>query len=165
MATAAVELTSRQQMQSSKSGFVSSTGNVRPQSFAGTWQGVWHDTWMGSQSLLSVTLSVKVADGKLSGLTASTLQNQPVQKLAAPSLEVTSPHLAPPPPPPPPTPPAGTMLNPRIEGRTLVFKVKGPDDAKAVDFRLTIQSSGTGTLDVTFPTHFSYPDVEMKKVQ
>ena len=165
MATAAVELTGRQQVQSSKSGFVSSTGNVRAQSFAGTWQGVWHDTWMGSQSSLSVTLSVKAADGKLSGVTSSTLQNQPVQKPAAPSLEVTSPHLAPPPPPPPPTPPTGTMLNPRIEGRTLVFKVKAPDDAKAVDFRLTIQSSGTGALDVTFPTHFSYPDVEMKKVQ
>ena len=87
MATAAVELTSRQQMQSSKSSLVSSAGNVRAQSFAGTWQGVWHDTWMGSQSSLSVTLSVKAGDGKLSGVTSSTLQNQPVQKRAAPSLE------------------------------------------------------------------------------
>lgn len=165
LSTAAVELTSRPK-QPSKSGSVASAGNFGPQSFAGTWQGVWHDTWMGSQSSLSVTLSVKAADGKLSGVTSSTLQNQPVQKRdSAPSLEVTSPHLAPPPPPPPPTPPTGTMLNPRIEGRTLVFRVKAPNDAKAVDFRLTIQSSGTGTLDVTFPTHFSYPDVEMKKVQ
>jgi beta-lactamase regulating signal transducer with metallopeptidase domain len=165
ISTAAVELTGRQQTQSAKSDSISSTGNVRAQSFAGTWQGVWHDTWMGSQSSLSVTLSVKAADGKLSGVTSSTLQSQPVQKRdLAPSLEVTSPHLAPPPPPPPPTPPTGTMLDPRIEGRTLVFKVKAPD-AKAVDFRLTIQASGTGTLKVTFPTHFSYPDFEMKRVQ
>ena len=164
IATAAVELTSRQQMQSSKSGsrFVDRESFGRsPLQERGRECGTTH--WMGSQSSLSLTLSVKAADGKLSGVTASTLQNQPVQKRAAPSLEITSPHLAPPPPPPPPTPPTGTMLNPRIEGRTLVFQVKAPDDAKAVDFRLTIQSSGTGTLDVTFPTHFSYPDVRDEK--
>ena len=164
--TAAVELTSRQQTQFSKSGSVASTGNLGAQSFAGTWQGVWHDTWMGSQAAVSLTLSVKAANGRLSGATSSTLQDQPVQKRdSAPLLEAFPPHLAPPPPPQPPTPPTGTMLDPRIEGRTLVFKVKAPD-AKLVDFRLTIPAtSGTGTLTVTFPTHFSYPDLAMKRVQ
>jgi hypothetical protein len=164
VATAAIEVTNRQQAQSSTPGSASSTENLGAQSFAGTWQGVWHDTWMGSQAALSVTLSVKAANGKLSGVTSSTLQNQPVQKRDSPSLEAFPPHLAPPPPPPPPTPPTGTMLDPRIEGRSLVFKVKAPD-AKVVDFRLTIPASGAGTLRVTFPTHFSYPDFEMKRLQ
>jgi beta-lactamase regulating signal transducer with metallopeptidase domain len=162
VSTAAIELTSGQQTQSSKSDSVLPTGRARPQSFAGTWQGVWHDTWMGSQSSLSVTLNVKVADGRLSGATSSTVQKQPPQK-RAPSLE-TIPTPPPPPPPPPPTPPTGAMLDLRIEGRTLVFKVKAPD-AKMVDFRLTLQASDRATLKVTFPTHFVYPDFEMKRMQ
>jgi len=167
VSTAAIELTSGQQMPSSKSASVLPTGSIRPQSFAGTWQGVWHDTWMGSQSSLSVTLNVKVVDGRLSGTTSSTAQKQPPQKQnPAPSPGTLPPQLAPPPPPPPPpppTPPTGTMLDPRVEGHTLVFKVKA-SDAKVVDFHLTMRASDTGTLKVTFPTHWQSA-FEMKKAQ
>jgi beta-lactamase regulating signal transducer with metallopeptidase domain len=168
VSTATIEITSAQQMPSSKSDSVLSTGSVRPQSFAGTWQGVWHDTWMGSQTSISIALNVKVADGRLSGATTSTVQKQPLlqKQNPAPSPGTLPPQLAPPPPPPPPpppTPPAGTMLDPRVEGHTLVFKVKA-SDAKVVDFQLTLQASDTGTLKVTFPTHWQ-SDFEMKKAQ
>jgi beta-lactamase regulating signal transducer with metallopeptidase domain len=164
VSTAAIELTSGQQMSSSKSDSVLPTGSVHPQSFAGTWQGVWHDPWMGSQSSLSVTLNVRVVDGRLSGATSSPVQKQPLQKQnPAPSLGTWPPHLPPPPPPPAPSPPTGAMLNPRVEGRTLVFKVKAPD-AKVVDFQLTLQASETGTLKVTFPTHLRL-DFDIKRMQ
>ncbi len=162
VSTAAIELTAGQPTQSPKSNSVLSAGSVRRQSFAGTWQGAWHDTWTGSRSSFSVTLNVKVADGRLSGSTSSTIQEQPVQKRAL-SLD-TIPTPVPPPPPPPPQPPTGAMLDPRIEGDALVFKVKAPD-AKMVDFRLILQASDTGSLRVAFPTHFVYPDFEMKRMK
>ncbi|HMJ22152.1 MAG TPA: M56 family metallopeptidase [Terriglobales bacterium] len=164
VSSAAIELTRVRPMQSSKSDSV--TGGVGPQSFAGTWQGVWHDTWMGSQSSLFVTLNLKQADGRLSGATSSTVQKQAAQKQKAiPLPEATPPHLTPPPPPAPPPPPTGAMLDVRIEGRTLIFKVKAPD-AKVVDFRLTLQASDTGTLKVTSPRPSQfYPDFEMKRMR
>jgi beta-lactamase regulating signal transducer with metallopeptidase domain len=109
VSTATIEITSAQQMPSSKSDSVLPTGSVRPQSFAGTWQGVWHDTWMGSQTSISIALNVKVADGRLSGATTSTVQKQPLlqKQNPAPSPGTLPPQLAPPRPPPPPPPPHG----------------------------------------------------------
>ncbi len=57
------------------------------------------------------------------------------------------------------------MLNPRIEGRTLAFEVRGPD-AKLVEFRLSLHGPDEATLDVTHSTHAqAYPEFEMKRMQ
>jgi len=56
------------------------------------------------------------------------------------------------------------MLNPRVEGRTLSFKVKAPD-ARLMEFRLTLQADDTGALTVNAPTHTEfYPAFEMKRM-
>lgn len=145
--------------------------SIRPQSFEGTWQGVWHGYGTvnhhesGSQSSLTVTITVKAAGtSKLSGITAtSTWQHQPIQ-IPRPSLGTPPPPPAPPPPPLPTPPPSGKMLNPRTEGRAFIFQVKDPD-AKLVGFRLSLQGSGAGTLRVTTATHSRvYPEFQMKRV-
>lgn len=165
VSTAAVELASREQATSPRSGPVSSTPTIEPQSFAGTWQGVWRDTWISMESSLSVTLRVSAVNGKLTGATSSTVQSRLVQRQPpARSLDGWPPTPPPPRPPTPPPPPTGTMLNPRVEGRTLSFKVKAPD-AKLMEFRLTLQADDTGALTVNAPTHTEfYPAFEMKRM-
>jgi hypothetical protein len=155
---------------SSSSSSTSSTDSIGPQSFEGTWQGVWQSygvenhTQTGSQSSLSVTLTVRaVGAGKLSGITStSPWQHQPIQTPRL--LPSAPPPPAPPPPPLPTPPPGGKMLNTRTEGRSLVFQVKGPD-GKVVDFRLSLQGADAGTLNVTISTHERvYPDFQVKRV-
>lgn len=156
--------------QPSKSTSALSEESIPPQSFEGTWQGIWHGYGAlshetGSQSSLTVTLTVKARGaGKFSGTTStSTWQHQPVP---SPRLSLGAPPPAPGPPPPPlPTPPpSGEILNPRIDRRTLTFEVKGPD-ARLVDFRLSLQGPDAGTLTVTIPAHSRvYPEFQMKRV-
>src|SRR5215472_16496785 len=103
--------------------------------------------------------------GKLSGTTStSTWQHQAIRNPRL-SLGASPPPPAPPPPPLPTPPPNGEILNPRTEGRTLTFEVKGPD-AKLVVFRLSLQGPDAGTLTVTIPAHSRvYPDFQMKRVE
>lgn len=156
--------------QPSKSTSASSEESIPPQSFEGTWQGIWHGYGAvshetGSQSSLTVTLTVKARGaGKFSGTAStSTWQHQPVPSPRL-SLGAPPPPPGPPPPPLPTPPPSGEILNPRIDGRTLTFEVKGPD-ARLVDFRLSLQGPDAGTLTVTIPAHSRvYPEFQMKRV-
>lgn len=156
--------------QPSKSTSASSEESIPPQSFEGTWQGIWHGYGAlshetGSQSSLTVTLTVKARGaGKFSGTAStSTWQHQPVPSPRL-SLGAPPPPPGPPPPPLPTPPPSGEMLNPRIDRRTLTFEVKGPD-ARLVDFRLSLQGPDAGTLTVTIPAHSRvYPEFQMKRV-
>jgi hypothetical protein len=170
----ATKLTPVQGAQSSNSSSTPSLDSIGPQSFEGTWQGVWrgygavNHTETGSQSSLAVTLAVKVAGtGRLSGFTStSPWQQQPIptHNLRL-SLGAPPPPVPPPPPPLPARPPSGKMLNPRTQERTLVFEVKDPD-AKIVDFRLSLQGPNAATLDVTSPTHSrAYPEIQMKRMR
>ena len=156
--------------QPSTSPSASSKDSIGRQSFEGIWQGVWHGYGVvnhyesGSQSSLTVTITVKVSGaGKISGVTStSEWQHQPVEN-AQPSLGAP-PSPGPPPPPLPTPPPSGKMLNPRTEGRTIIFEVKGPD-AKLVEFRLNLEGPDAGTLTVTIPTHARvYPEFQIKRV-
>ena len=156
--------------QSPRSSAAPRKDSISPQSFAGTWQGVWHGYGVvnhhesGSQSSLTVTITVKASGTcKVSGMTStSAWQHQPVEN-ARPSPGA-SPPPAPPPPPLPTPPPGGKMLNPRTEGRALIFDVKDAD-GKLVDFRLSLEGQDTGTLTVTIPTHARvYPEFQIKRV-
>ena len=159
-----------QGIQSSRPSAAPSKDGVSPQSFGGTWRGVWsgygvvnhHEA--GSQSSLTVTIKVKVLGVRnVSGIiSTSAWQHQPVEN-ARPSLGVVP--LSPVPPPPLPTPPpSGKMLNPRTEGRAFTFEVKGPD-GKLVDFRLSLEGLDAGTLTVTNPTHARvYPEFRIKRI-
>jgi len=157
--------------QSSRSSSASSGESIPPQSFEGTWQGIWHGYGAvshetGSQSSMTVTLMLKARGaGKLSGTTStSTWQHQAIRNPRL-SLGASPPPPAPPPPPLPTPPPNGEILNPRTEGRTLTFEVKGPD-AKLVVFRLSLQGPDAGTLTVTIPAHSRvYPEFQMKRVE
>lgn len=156
--------------QPSRSSSAPAKDSISWQSFEGTWQGVWHGYGVvnhhesGSQSSLTVTITVKVSSaGKISGIAStSEWQHQPVET-AQPSLGAP-PSPAPPPPPLPTPPPSGKMLNLRTDGRTLIFEVKDPD-AKLVDFRLNLEGQDAGTLTVTIPTHARvYPEFQIKRV-
>lgn len=158
--------------QSSRSSSAPSRESIPPQSFEGTWQGIWHAYGVanhhesGSQSSLTVTITVKVSGAhKVTGITStSAWQHKPVEN-ARLSLGTPPPPPAPPPPPLPTPPPSGKILNPRTEGRTLSFEVKGPD-AKPVTFRLSLQGPDAGTLTVTLPAHSRvYPEFQMKRVE
>ena len=105
---------------------------IGPQSFEGTWQGVCYgygalNQEPGSQSSLTVMLTVKAARaGKLSAITSTgPWQHQPIQT-PRPSPGEPPPPPAPRPLPLPASPPGGKISNPRTEGRTLEFEVKGP---------------------------------------
>jgi hypothetical protein len=164
------KLAAVQGAQSSRSSSAPSKDSLNPQSFEGTWQGVWrgygvvnhHES--GSQSSLTVTIVVKVPNARKvsGGTTTSAWQHQPVEN-AWLSLDAPQPP-APPPPPLPTPPPSGTMLNPRTDGRALIFEVKEPD-GKLVDFRLSLEGPDAGTLTVTIPTHSRvYPEFQVKRV-
>jgi hypothetical protein len=153
-----------------KSSSALSKDTISRQSFEGTWQGVWHGYGVvnhhesGSQSSLTVTITVKISGAsKISGTTStSEWQHQPVEN--ARSSLGAPPSPAPPPPPLPTPPPSGKMLNPRTEGRTFIFEVKDPD-AKLVDFRLNLEGPDAGTLTVTIPTRARvYPEFQVKHV-
>ena len=156
--------------QPSRSSSAPSKDSTSPQSFEGTWQGVWHGYGVvnhresGSQSSLTVTITVKVSSGgKISGITSTSEWQHPPVENAGPSLGALPSPSAPPPPLPTP-PPSGKMLNPRTEGRTFMFEVKDPD-AKLVDFRLNLEGPDAGTLTVTIPTHARvYPEFQIKRV-
>lgn len=155
--------------QSSRPSAAPSKDSVSPQSFEGTWRGVWYGYGVvnhhesGSQSSLTVTIKVRVLGVRnVSGIiSTSAWQHQPVEN-ARPSLGATP--LPPAPPPPLPTPPpSGKMLNPRTEGRAFIFEVKAPD-GKLVDFRLSLEGPDAGSLTVTNPTHARvYPEFRIKR--
>jgi hypothetical protein len=152
-----------QRAQSSKS-LSTSSGIASPQSFAGTWQGLWHSYPKDPDASLSLTLNVKpVSGGKLPGtISTGAFQHQPAPKQNAPlSLDAPPPHISPPPPPRPTAPPSGKMLNPRIEGGVLVFAVKAPN-GKLADFRLSLHSPEAGILNVTGNKR-AYPEFQMKR--
>ena len=160
------ELTGAQQRQFSES------DDLNTHAFSGTWQGLGHNyraathTEKGSQTSLSVTLTVRAAaDGTFSGtVSTSNFQRQPTPE-SNPPLTLGAPPrpAAPPPPPLPAVPPAGKFLNPRVAGHTLAFQVKD-DDGKLVDFRLTIQAPDAATVNVTRYSAV-YPEFQMKRVQ
>jgi hypothetical protein len=142
-----------------------------PADFAGTWQGVWQGYGAvkhpekGSQSSLTLTLTVKAGENTISGMTETgAYQHDQAPSHSRPVL-VAAPHIAPPPPPLPDLPPSGKMLHARIEGRTLAFEVKGPD-GMLVEFRLNLQHPDAAILDVTHSAHArAYPEFQMKRVQ
>jgi hypothetical protein len=166
------ELTGVQPRQFSISVSNSVRDGIGPQAFAGTWQGLWRryraatHTQKGSETSLSVTLSVKAAaNGTLSGtVSTSDFQHQATPE-PNPPLPLGAPPrpVAPPPPPLPAAPPPGMLLNPRIEERTLAFQVKDPD-GEFVDFRLTLQAPNAGTLNVTRHSQV-YPEFQMKRIR
>lgn len=156
--------------QSTRSSSAPPDDSISPKSFEGTWQGVWHGYGVvnhhesGSQSSLTVTITVKALGSRtVSGTTStSAWQHQPVQN--ARLSPGAPPPPAPPPPPLPTPPPSGKMLNPRTEGRAFIFEVKDAD-GKLVDFRLSLGAPDTGTLTVTIPTHARvYPEFQIKRV-
>jgi hypothetical protein len=150
----------------------SSSPRVHPQPFVGTWQGVWHGYGVvthndkAAQNELSLTVQLKAAaDGSLSGATWNSgyrpqpaPEPKPVLALGAP------PRTGPPPPPPLPlVPPAGPVLHPRIEGRTLAFQVNRAD-GKPVEFRLTLEGPDTGSLQVVLADKSRvYPQFQMTR--
>jgi hypothetical protein len=142
---------------------------ISPHAWEGTWQGSWsgygvvNHNEKGSQSTLTLRLTLKASTtGKLSGIAeTSPFQHQPAKRQMQ-ALGTAPPRIPPPPGPLPTPPPSGNVLNPRIEGRTLIFQVKG-SDAKLVTFRLNFD---TRILNVANSTNSRvYPEFQMKRVQ
>jgi hypothetical protein len=150
--------------------FANSTGAADAEAFAGKWQGLWQryraatHTEKGSQTSLFVNVAVKQArNGVLSGtVSTSDFERQPTSGPNPLPLGAPPHPVAAPPPPLPAVPPSGKLLNPRVEGRALLFQVKD-SEGKLVDFRLALHGPDGGTLNATRYARL-YPEFDMKRV-